>query len=198
MCELARLTVFWFRQRAAPGRGTRMSETWENPGALGRGCGRLKALEGRRKGKMANAEKVVELTPRSRRKHAGGRPRACTPRVQATILEIAATGAHRSVVAASAGISLRTLNRFLQLAETARHKKESGRRLTKDEEEFCQFCLDFHKSEAAMQIALVAVVRKAAETNWRAALTFLERRWPERWGRRRIVQIVTTDDESDL
>jgi hypothetical protein len=142
---------------------------------------------------MIAAGKVIELVPKTRKKHAGGRPRACNSRVRATILDVARTGAHRNVIAASAGISLRTLTRFLQVCENALEKRDDGRRLTKEEEEFCQFCLDFHRSEIAVEIALLQVVRKAAESSPRAALAFLERRWPERWARRRVVQVVRAD-----
>jgi len=145
------------------------------------------------------AGKVVELAPVQRQKHAGGRPRACNARVRAQILEVACTGAHRSTIAALVGISTRTLNRFLQECDDALEKRDRGCRLSKDEIEFCQFCLDFHKSEVAVEVALLEVVWQAAESSPRAALAFLERRWPERWARRRIVQIVAPNelDEPD-
>lgn len=143
---------------------------------------------------MEAARKIIELAPRRRKKHAGGRPRACDARVRAKILEVARTGAHRNVIASLAGISLRTLNRFLQDCENALEKRDSGRRLTKEEAEFCQFCLDFHKSEIEVEIALLKLVREAAMSSPRAALAFLERRYPERWGRRRIVQVISTNE----
>jgi hypothetical protein len=46
-------------------------------------------------------QNVVEMTPATRGKHAGGRPRACTPRVRENILDAARTGAHRSTIAAT-------------------------------------------------------------------------------------------------
>lgn len=139
-------------------------------------------------------KKVVELAVRTRAKHRGGRPRACDARVRAIVLDVARTGAHRCVMAALAGISLRTLNRFLQLCENALEKMENGCRLTKEEEEFCQFCLDFHKSEVAAEIALLEVALNGAKANPRTALAFLERRWPERWARRRLVPLITLDE----
>jgi site-specific DNA recombinase len=66
-------------------------------------------------------------------------------------------------MAVSAGISLRTLNRFLNLAEKALEKREAGRRLTIEEEEFCQFCLDFHKAEIAVEKQLVEVILTAED-----------------------------------
>jgi hypothetical protein len=38
-------------------------------------------------------------------------------------------------------------------------------------------------------VHLVAIVRQAAQTNWRAALELLGRRWPETWGRHERVDV---------
>jgi len=40
------------------------------------------------------------------------------------------------------------------------------------------------RAEAESELTLLAIVRKAAQTQWQAAMTILERRFPERWGRR--------------
>jgi AcrR family transcriptional regulator len=133
---------------------------------------------------------AVSITVAKSQRHAGGRPRACTPRVKEILLDTARTGAHRSTIAETAGISPRTLNRFLRSGEAALEKRESGRRLTAEEEEFCQFCLDFRKAEIAVERRLVEVVLTAARSNWRAALAFLERRYPKHWARRPVVQHV--------
>lgn len=46
------------------------------------------------------------------------------------------------------------------------------------------FCDALKQAEAESELALIAIVRKAAQTQWQAGMTMLERRWPERWGRR--------------
>src|SRR5262249_44040204 len=39
------------------------------------------------------------------------------------------------------------------------------------------------RAEAESEVALVAYVRQAAQTDWRAGMELLSRRWPEPWGR---------------
>ncbi|HYC01427.1 MAG TPA: hypothetical protein VEC57_20000 [Candidatus Limnocylindrales bacterium] len=91
-------------------------------------------------------------------------------------------------MAASAGISLRTLNRFLKVAEKAVKKRESGHRLTHEEQEFCQFCLDFHKAEFTVERARRGCA-EGSEVELAGGLG-LERRYRKLWGRRRIVEQV--------
>ncbi|MBI5504536.1 MAG: hypothetical protein HY899_07020 [Deltaproteobacteria bacterium] len=146
---------------------------------------------------MEAAQNVPVTAPTTARKaRLGGRPRACTPLVQAAILRVARSGMPRKVIAAYAGISPRTLHRFLRLAEESREKRDRGRRLTEAEKELCQFCLDFHKAEADLETTAVRAITSAAWAgDWRAALAFLERRFPERWARRRIRQTVPAEEE---
>lgn len=51
-----------------------------------------------------------------------------------------------------------------------------------------EFYLEIKSAESFAEISNVNVVRKAAqEGNWQAAMTFLERKFPEHWGRREKV-----------
>lgn len=45
------------------------------------------------------------------------------------------------------------------------------------------------KAEAEAEIIAVAMVRKAMPDNWVAAMTFLERKFPDRWSRRENVHV---------
>lgn len=40
------------------------------------------------------------------------------------------------------------------------------------------------KAEATAEIRNVNIVQKAAEDDWKAAMTYLERKFPDKWGRR--------------
>jgi hypothetical protein len=144
---------------------------------------------------MGSAANVPKSTSTRSKKHAGGRPRACNRRVQAMILRVARSGIPHPAIAAYVGISPRTLHRFLQLAGNALEKRDLGCRLSKAEKELCEFCLDFHEIEANVEIAALGVVMSAIRGgDWRAALTFLERRYPERWARRRIRATAEPDE----
>jgi len=45
------------------------------------------------------------------------------------------------------------------------------------------------RAEAEAEVALVAFVRQAAQTDWRAGMELLSRRWPETWGRHDRVDV---------
>jgi malonyl CoA-acyl carrier protein transacylase len=45
------------------------------------------------------------------------------------------------------------------------------------------FAAQVEEADGLAEVHLVAIVRQAAQTNWRAALELLGRRWPESWGR---------------
>lgn len=104
------------------------------------------------------------------------------------MIENARLGLHRRTIAALVGVSLRTMQRLLNDAESALEKHNRGRRLTKREEEFCHFCREYRHAEIEPEITAVRVVVAAASEpgNWKAALAFLERRYPSRWAKRRI------------
>lgn len=44
------------------------------------------------------------------------------------------------------------------------------------------------RAEGEAELALVAIVRDAAPSDWRAAIALLERRWPDRWSQRRQLE----------
>lgn len=97
------------------------------------------------------------------------RPTKRTPERETRLLNAIRAGNTRRAACAYAGISDETLANW-------------GRR-----------SLDFLDSltcaEAESEVALVAIVRTAATTDWRAAAHLLERRWPETWGRRDRVDV---------
>jgi hypothetical protein len=45
------------------------------------------------------------------------------------------------------------------------------------------FCDALQKAEAEFELTCAAIVRQAMPTNWQAAMTALERRYPQRWAR---------------
>src|SRR5690606_15558717 len=92
--------------------------------------------------------------------------------VQQKICEAIAAGNYQCVAAAYVGIAPETLTRWLARGE----KEPNG--------VYGQFCQAIKDAEARAEVHLVALIRNAATENWTAAMTLLERRHPERWGRR--------------
>jgi transposase len=54
---------------------------------------------------------------------------------------------------------------------------------------FSDFSEELTRAEAEAEVALVGIIRAAAPQDWRAALTLLERRWPNEWGKRERIDV---------
>jgi hypothetical protein len=107
--------------------------------------------------------------------HSGGvvgRHDGLTPEVSARIVQALRLGAHRCVVAEAAGISRTTLWRWLEQGEAERE----GR--------FRELYTAARRAEAEAELRHVALVDRAAQSDWRASAWWLPRRYPERYGQR--------------
>jgi len=95
-----------------------------------------------------------------------------SPEVENKILEVLREGNFREVAARAAGITGRTLKRWMAAG--------------KDEPEgpFGAFHRAVLEAEKDAEEKAVRTIRAAGEKDWRALAFFLERRFPERWGRR--------------
>jgi transposase len=101
-----------------------------------------------------------------------GRPTKLTPEVQARILEALEAGSSQEGAANYAGIGRETFYSWM-------------RRGGLGESPYADFADAVQKTTGALEIELSSVVRLAGKNgNWQAAMTMMERKWPERWGRR--------------
>lgn len=80
-----------------------------------------------------------------------------------------AAGNSYEVACAAAGIDYATFRRWM-----VRGKAQT-------EGKFREFCEVITRAEAQAEAQAVAIIRKAGETDWRAAMWWLERRHSERW-----------------
>ena len=107
------------------------------------------------------------------KKRASGRPTKLTPEVQAKICEAIRAGNYIETAAAFAGIRKSTLYDWLRRGQRASHGL------------YRSFSEAVEKAQADTEARDVALIAKAAaEGNWKAAAWRLERKFPERWGRR--------------
>ena len=102
---------------------------------------------------------------------AGGRPTTLTPDVREKILTAIRAGNYRHVAARWAGVSPRTLQHWCKLGRDAKRGVM---------EEFLRALL---KAEQDAEILMVGLVFKAAASDAKYAEWWLERKFPERWGR---------------
>jgi hypothetical protein len=102
-----------------------------------------------------------------------GRPSKLTPEVRERILQAVRGGNFRDVAAQWAGIAPETLSRWLVRPEST----------------YVAFRQALIEAEQQAEIRAVALILKAAETDPRNAQWWLERKFPERWGRRERVDV---------
>lgn len=107
-----------------------------------------------------------------------GRPSKLTPEMTTALSEVIAKGNYYVTACQLCGIDESTLWLWLKQAqEDASNGLETG---------FTRLFKSLKEAEARAETRLVEVVREAAEVKreWLPAITFLERRHPDRWGRR--------------
>ena len=114
----------------------------------------------------------------------GGRRTKLTPETHQKIVSAIRAGNYCTVAARYAGIPEGTFFRWMQ---RGRHE-DSG------------IYREFHDAvkdgESAAEIRAVATVQKHMEGNWQAAMTFLERKFPNRWGRRDRLKLEVEPQEA--
>ena len=109
-----------------------------------------------------------------------GRPTKRTAERQERLLQALRAGNYREASARAAGISPATLYNWLRRGAA----ESSG--------VYREFLEAVERAEAEAEVYAVAVIRKAMPDDWRAAATFLERRYL-RWRRRSSTELTGKD-----
>jgi hypothetical protein len=104
-----------------------------------------------------------------------GRPSKLTKQIQDELVELLENGNYQTTAATVVGISRSTLSRWLQLG--AEHQA------TGEDSIYRSFRTAIKKAEAAAEVAAVKCVVEAGATRWQASMTYLERKFPQRWSR---------------
>lgn len=135
-----------------------------------------------------------------------GRPSGMTPQVAERIVTAIRAGAYAEVAATYAGVSRSTYflwmakgrkdaedreaGDFPSIDESHGHEwTEEGGRCWCGHTRYSDFLDRIKEAEASAEIHAVGKVRSAFETDWKAAMTYLERRYPSRWRRRTTVDV---------
>ena len=123
-----------------------------------------------------------------------GRRSKLTPELQEKICRAIRAGNYAYVAAEYAGIGTTTFYRWLELGE----KEETG--------PYRDFRDAVKNAESEAEVRAVAIIQQHMGTSWQAAMTYLERKYPNRWGRRLDVttagcpvtkiRVVTLDPET--
>lgn len=102
-----------------------------------------------------------------------GRPEKLTPELQQKIVDAIRMGAYIETAAAYAGINKSTLYDWMRRGARAKSGK------------YKEFSNAIEKALAESEMRDLAVIAKASRENWQAAAWRLERKFPDRWGRRK-------------
>lgn len=108
-----------------------------------------------------------------------GRPTKLTPEVANRLFLALRRGAFIETAVAMAGIAKSTFYFWLRKGE---HDLEAGRKATPA----AQFSDAIKKALAECEVIDLDIIRRASAKHWQAAAWRLERRFPERWGRRKL------------
>lgn len=131
------------------------------------------ALISREKEKGGRGDEVES----NRDKRITGRPTKLTPERQATIVDLVRKGNYLITACQVAGINKST---FLDWLERGEKDLNNGGGIYSD------FLLAIKKAESEAEAELASMIRETAleKREWLPGMTFLERRHPERWGRK--------------
>lgn len=110
-----------------------------------------------------------------------GRPTKLTEELQQKLCRLVSAGNHINDACVIAGISKRTFENWTDRGRRAHTGK------------YRDFVEAIERAEAQAKARNVALIQKAAQEDWRAALEYLERRYPEEWGKRG--RFVCREDE---
>lgn len=115
-----------------------------------------------------------------------GRRTKLTPEVQDRVLSAVSAGNYLETAAQYAGIDASTLRRWVVKGEAAGAA-----------EPYRTFCAALKSARAAAEVRSVALIQQAAtDGTWQAAAWYLERSYPDRWGRTRVE--VTGADQAPI
>ena len=137
---------------------------------------------------------------------AGGRPTKLNFDTHNKIISAIRAGNYIETAAAYAGINKSTLYDWLKRGEREKQRVAQNPRykIRKSEIPYVEFSNAVEKALAEAEVRDVAIIAKAAEEQWQAAAWRLERKFPDRWGRKNLniehsgeIGIKIVDDIND-
>jgi len=105
-------------------------------------------------------------------KKKNGRPSKLTPKLRKEIVSLIKAGCFIEMTCALVGINKSTYYAWMKRG------KESKRRT-----HLRTFYDEVTRAHAICELRMVKIISKAAEEDWRASAWFLERKFPQRWGK---------------
>lgn len=122
-----------------------------------------------------------------------GASKKLTPARRERILYLLREGNYIETTAKACGVCSMSIHRWIrfgrEIAQSLQNNKDKNPKdLNKEEKWYLSFYNDVVQAQAEAEASLVNTIKNAAEKNWVAAMTLLERRHPERWGKREKIE----------
>lgn len=171
------------RPRKTPGKGNRSGEF----------ISKAPQIAAKAKAAPPASRKRADAVMRIAKRCAGGRPPTLTAELCSRIVRYALEGNYRETCAAACGVPKRTFYDWMALAEEWTESQSES-----PPDPHTLLCLELaHALNCAEAQAEIGFLRVAArgEKGWVAAMTILERKYPQRWGRseKRYHQVSGSD-----
>jgi len=115
-----------------------------------------------------------------------GRPDKLTPKLKEDLLKMIVTGNYIETAAAFVGIAQTTLREWMRRGEreAQRLNADPNARPIKSEEKYIELSEAIRQAQAESEVRDVVLIGRAAQDQWQAAAWRLERRYPDRWGKK--------------
>lgn len=114
-----------------------------------------------------------------------GKPLKLNTDLQAGLVKVIQAGNYLETAAAYVGISVSTLRDWIRRGEReAQRLSTKNAKSNKTEQPYLEFSAAIKKAQAEGEIRDVLLIGNAARETWQAAAWRLERRFPDRWGRK--------------
>lgn len=116
-----------------------------------------------------------------------GRPSKISPELTAKICDMLRAGNYIETAAAYAGINKTTLYDWMKRGAREMERVElagKGAKIRKKEQPYVDFSNAVTKALAEAEVRDLIIISNAAKTDWKAAAWKLERRTPDKWGRK--------------
>lgn len=125
------------------------------------------------------------------------------PKVVKKLLKAIESGNYVSVSCAYAGICEATYYNWIERAEREieRYNNElefnSSAKIKPTEKKYVEFLESVEQAQVVAEVDAVASIRESFKDDWRAGMAYLERRYPERWGRK-VIGFSSDDGTKDF
>jgi len=123
------------------------------------------------------------------------RPTKLNDDLQKKIVDCVKAGNYIETASALAGINKSTLYDWLKRGEREKQRvaKNNRYRVRKDEKKFVKFSNAIQKALAESEVRDLTNITRASERNWQASAWKLERKFPDRWGKKTSHEVTGKD-----